>query len=152
MTGNADGIVVDCVLQQVGQMYALMCSACHRQIEHLVEVAIIDVATPVNRNQVAAHDAIEVRVQMVILQVPEIAIERTICDKRRTKALNWHICENIESAEHNAVLFAKHPLIVRFQRVLRWWKRRTLGIVNEIEDQLRFVPIACRVEALETAY
>ena len=48
-------------------------AARHRQVEHLVEVAVVDKAAPIDRDQVAAHHAVEVGVEMGVLEQVEIA-------------------------------------------------------------------------------
>src|SRR5262249_33247641 len=119
----------------------------HREIEHLVEVTVIDITSPINRNQVTAHDIVEVGIEMSILQETEIAFELTFSQERRAEALNWHVGEDIELVEHNTVLLAQHPLVVRFQRSLRRRAQWPLRIVNEGECTCWIEPVSDRIEA-----
>src|SRR5215471_16469385 len=132
-------------------MHASTVAERHRQAEHLVEVAIVHIATPVDGNQVPAHHAIKVGIVMCVLQQAEVSIEFACFNERRAKPLNRHIGENKQLVEDDAILLAEHPPIIDFERSLRGRKRWSLRIVYEVEHELGVAPITDRVETLKTA-
>src|SRR5262245_15637136 len=147
MTRDADSIAFDVIVKQIRQVHAATPSPRHRQVEHLVEVAVVDVTAPVNRNQGAAHDVVEVGIEMSILEETEIAVEFACGDECRAKALNWHVGQNKELVENDVVLLAQYPLVIGLQRGLRGRERGALWVVNEVERKARIAPIAERIEA-----
>ena len=68
MAGDADRVAGEIRVEQLGQVRACFAVVRQRQIEHLIEIAVIDVAAPVDRDQRAAHDTIEIGVEMGVLQ------------------------------------------------------------------------------------
>src|SRR5438034_10858033 len=59
---DPDRPTFDINVEQIGQVHAFVRAVLERQIEHLVEVAIVDVAAPVDRNPMSGHEAVEVGV------------------------------------------------------------------------------------------
>ena len=57
------------------EMGARAAAARERQVEHLVEVAVVDVAAIVDRQEAAAHHAVEVLVAMRMHELVEVAVE-----------------------------------------------------------------------------
>src|SRR5262249_52236483 len=144
----AGNVVVD----QVGEMYALALAAVERQGEHLVEVAVVDKALPVDRDQVAAHHAAEGLLAMRVQQKVEGAVELALREQGRSEALDRHVGEREQVVEHDAVALAEDALVVGLERGLRGRQRRSLRVVDEIERQPGLpAPIAERVETPEAA-
>src|SRR5262249_56174479 len=113
------GSTVDLGVQQVGQVQALARVVFERQIEHLIEVAVIDVPAPVDRNQVSAHYVVEIGVEVRAPQQVEVAIELAVSNEDRAETLNRHVGERIEPVENDAVGLAEHAVIVVLERLLR---------------------------------
>jgi len=62
-----------------------------RQPQHLVEIAVVDVALPVDREQRAAHHAVEVVGAMRAVQQRHVLVELALGDQRRAEALDRHV-------------------------------------------------------------
>src|SRR5215218_6503515 len=103
-----------------------------RQIEHLIEIAVIHKTPPVDRDQVAAHDAIQIAVDMRALQQAEIAIELALDREHGAETVDRHVGEREQTIEDNAVTLAKLAPVLGFERVLRWRQRWALRIIDEI--------------------
>ena len=91
MAGDADRIADDIRIDQVGQMHPLAAVVSERQVEHLVEVAVIDVAAVVDRHQVAAHDTVEIGVEVGSAQQRDVVVELAFGDQHRAEALDRHV-------------------------------------------------------------
>src|SRR5262245_36569887 len=138
--------------EQIGQVQALARVVFERQIEHLIEIAVVDVAPPIDRNQVSAHHLVEVGVEVRALQQVEVAVELAVGNEDRAEALNRHVGERVESVENDAVIFAEHALVVVLERLLRRRQRRTLGIIDEVEHEPSLgAPVAQPIEGFQPA-
>ena len=123
-----------------------------RQIEHLIEIAVVDIAPPIDRNQVSAHHLVEFGIEVRALQQVEVAIELAVGNEGRAEALNRHVGERVEPIENNAVTLAEHALVVVLERLLRRRQRRPLGIVDDVEHEPRLgAPVAEPVEGFQAA-
>jgi hypothetical protein len=74
MIGDADRHALQIALEQCGQMKRNRCIT-KRQIQHLVEVTIMHMTLPTNRDQGAAHDALQVIVPMGTFKKRHIVME-----------------------------------------------------------------------------
>src|SRR5262245_1881448 len=152
VTGDADRAAGEIVIDQLRQMHALASAAFDRQVEQLVEVAIVDIAAIVERDQVATHHAVEVIVAVRLAQEPEVVVELALGDEHRAEPLDRHVGERVQAVEHDAVALAEHALVVGLEGELVGWQRRSLRIVDEVElEPGLLASIAERVEALEAA-
>src|SRR4051794_6450917 len=107
----------------------------NRQIKHLIEVTVVDKTAPIDRDQVAAHDVIQIALVMRALQEVEIAVELALDRQHGAKTFDRHIGEREQMIEDNAVSLSEHTLIVGFEYLLRRRQRRPLRIVDEVENQ-----------------
>src|SRR3954447_23865141 len=106
-----------------------------RQGERLVEVTVVDKTPPINRDQVAAHDVIQIALDMRALQQAEIAVELALHRQHGAKTFDRHIGEREQMIEDNAVSLSENTLIVGFEYLLRRRQRRPLRIVDKVENQ-----------------
>src|SRR5947208_2699692 len=79
---------VDIELRQVG---ARTKSLAERQTEHLVEIAVVDEALPIDAQQGAAHYAVEVRLLIRIAQQRHVFVEPALGDEHAAEALDRHV-------------------------------------------------------------
>lgn len=103
------------------------------QVEHLVEVAIIQVAVPTDGERISAHHAfgggrIEQRdefrhIRFIISRHQQIIQEAT----------NWHVGNRVEMIEHNAVVLEEFAFVIFLERTLIWRQKRTNRIVDEVK-------------------
>src|SRR6266446_10121478 len=101
MAADPDRSTLDLGFQQIAQVQALARVVFERQIEHLIEVAVIDVAAPIDRNQVSAHHVVEIGVEVCALQQVEVAIELAVGNEDRAETLDRHVGERIELVEND---------------------------------------------------
>ena len=85
------------------------------QIEHLVEIAVIEIAAVIDRDQGAAHDALEIGIKMGVLEQRQIIVERALREQHRSEALDRHIGERVEIIEDNTVLLTQHAPVIGFR-------------------------------------
>ena len=64
MAGNPDRIAGDLGMEQVRQVDLLARIALEGKIQHLIEIAVVDVAPPIDRDEVPAHHVREIGVEM----------------------------------------------------------------------------------------
>src|SRR3954468_6653913 len=110
MPRDVDRAIVELSRQQARQM-------ANRQIKHLVEVTVVDKTPPIDRNQVAAHDLIQIADDMRALQQAEIAVELALHRQHCAETLDRHVGEREQVIENNAVSLSEHTLIVGFEHL-----------------------------------
>src|SRR6476659_1615701 len=152
VAGNPDRLARDLGVEQVREVRPLAPIVFERQIQHLVEIAIVDIAPPIDGDEISAHHVLEIGVEMSVAQQIDVAIELSLGDKDRAEPLDGHVCKRIEPIELDAVTLAEHALVIGFQRLLRRRQRWPLRIIDKIEHKPGFGPaIAQLVEALQAA-
>src|SRR6266705_2362781 len=123
-----------------------------RQSQHLVEIAIVDSALPVHRDQSAAHHGAEILLAERFLQQLHVGAELSSGDERRAESGDRHVGERVEPVEADAEALAEHPLVVRLEVFLRGRQRSSLRVVHEVEREMRALhAVAERIQALERA-
>src|SRR5258705_13833194 len=140
MACDADRPPLDVGVEQVRQVHALACIMPERQIKHLIEVAVVDEASPIHRNQISAHDVLEIGVNMRTLQQIEVTIELTVGDKRCTEPLDGHVGQRIEAIEDNAIALAEHAPVIFLERALWRGERRSLWVIEKVGHATGFGP------------
>ena len=91
MAGDPDRVAGNVVVHEIGEMHPFPAGARQRQVEHLVEVAVEDVAAVVDRHQVAAHDTVEIGVEVGSAQQRDVVVELAFGDQHRAEALDRHV-------------------------------------------------------------
>ena len=108
---------------------------CHRKIQHLVKVAIIQRTVPANGQRITTHDASSrCRIKGVCepFHVPLIIAG---LQQEFEKPTDWHIGNGVEMVKLHAMLGVKLFSKLRFDRFLFGWQKRAYGIVDEIQQQ-----------------
>ena len=119
MARDPDRPTFDIDVEQIGQVHAFVRAVLERQIEHLVEIAIVDVAAPVDRNQISAHDAVEVGVEVRAAEQIQVAIELAVGQEGCAEALDRHVGERVEPVENNPIALAEDAPVILLKRLLR---------------------------------
>ena len=133
-------------------MRARLASDLQRQVEHLIEVAVVDIALPVHGQQRAAHHRFQVGFQVGVLEQAHITAELALGNQRAAETLDRHIGEGVESVEVHAIILAKVAVVVFFEFRLSRRQRRALRVVHQIERLAAvWFAVAQRVEALQGA-
>ena len=128
-------------------MAARPARAAQRQTEHLVEVAVVHVALPVDADQVAAHHRVEVLVAVRLLEQLQVAVQAALGHQRGPETLDRHVRQRVEPGEAHAPALAEHPAVVVLQARLRGRQHRALGVVDQVEREPAFgVAVAQRGE------
>src|SRR5436305_15124151 len=93
MVAHSDRAIRELPGEEIAKPPAL---AAERQAQHLVEVAVVDVALPVNRDQAAAHHRLEVLLAVRAMQQVHVAVELPLRDQHRAETLDRHVGERID--------------------------------------------------------
>src|SRR5262249_41360200 len=109
VTGARDpcGAAVEIVRQQIFEPAARAVRSAQRHMEQLVEVAVIEIAAPVDRYEVAAHDTVQVFVAMSLAQQTHVTVEFALGDQGRAEALDRHVGKREQTIEYDAELVSK---------------------------------------------
>src|SRR5688572_31991460 len=99
---------------------SLACRIRQRQVEHLVEITVIDRPIPANADKTATHhlvqrDSVEVSFQqfpIAFVLAAQLEMRRIACDR--------HIREAKQLIEHDAEFFPQDIFIVLFELLLGW--------------------------------
>src|SRR6266480_6236255 len=142
-----DRIAGEIAPDEIGELCSGPTRDPERQAQHLVEIAIVDGALPVDRDQSAAHHGAEILLAEGFLQQLHVGVELPPGDEHRAESGDRHVRERVEPVETDAEALAEHPLVVGFELFLRGRQRRSLRVIHETERQTRAV--AERVETLE---
>jgi two-component system LytT family response regulator len=138
--------------RQVPQMAARTATRPHREPEHLVEVAVVQPALPVDADQVAAHHRVEVGVAVRGAQQRHVGGESALGHQRRPETLDRHVRERQQVVEADPEALAEHAPVVGLERLLGRRQRRALGVVDEIQQETAVAGrVAEFVEALQAA-
>jgi hypothetical protein len=107
----------------------------HRQVEHLVEVAVVQRAVPSHRQRGAAHDG--VRRGRVEGTGEPVHVARIVAavEQELEKTADGHVGDGEQTVEHHAVAVIQFATKARLQAVLRRWQEGAHGVVDQIEHQ-----------------
>jgi len=122
----------------------------HRQAEHLVEVAVVQRAGPVDADQPGAHHRVEVVGAERALEQCHVGLEFALADQRAAEAVDRHVGQREQVVEADAELRLQLALVVGLQRALVGWQGRPQRVVDQAQRQARIgLAIAQRVELLQ---
>jgi Fe2+ transport system protein B len=107
------------------------------QAQHLVEVAVVEQALPVDAEQLAAHHGVEVVPVVAVAQQLHVALEAALAEQRAAEALDGHVGQYEQVVEADAEVQQQLALVVGLQRPLRWRQHGALRVVDEVEHQAR---------------
>ena len=106
---------------------------CQRQVQHLIEITVVDIALPVDTDQVMAHNLPKVDIGITRFQQVHVFPELSLRNQGAAEALNRHIGYREQAVEHNAKLFEQMLFIVLLQCHL--WRRQawSLRVVDKVQ-------------------
>jgi hypothetical protein len=107
----------------------------HRQIEHLIEVAIVDAAVPADRERVPAHDAGRRGRIKRVGQALHIALIIPTLEQEFQEAADWHIGNRIEMIEADAIVTQEFSPKLRFNGLLFRRQKCPHRIVHQIQRE-----------------
>ena len=110
-------------------------SKSHFQIEHLIEVAIVQSSVPSDGNRVPAH---QTRYGLWIERLGQLLhVLRIVArsQQKLQKPADWHVGNAEEMVELDAEFVIEHPPKIGFQRSLWWREECTYRIVNQVQNQ-----------------
>ena len=119
-------------------------------VQHLVEIAVVNIAFPIDAELVQAHQALHVRGAERILEQVHVVFEFAFRYQGAAEASDRHIGDGEKLVELDVVFFREKLLVVLFQLVLR---RRQIGagrIINKGQSQAAVrLAVAELVQALQ---
>src|SRR3954470_23261360 len=81
VAGNPDRLARDLGVEQVREVRPLAPIVFERQIPHLVEIEIVEIAPPIDGDEISAHHVLEIGVEMSVAKQIDVAIELALGDK-----------------------------------------------------------------------
>src|SRR6266404_8264217 len=144
MVGHGDCRVVELsvvVPQQIAQMAPRRRwgFAAQREPQHLVEVAVVQIAPPIDRNEAPAHDAVEILRPIGVAQQPHVGGKLPFRNQHAAKTLNGHIGECEEPVENHAEAFSQYPPVIAFQIALGRRQVRAQWVIDQIQHEAAVV-------------
>ena len=88
MIGGGDGLAL-----QVGHVdfRHMLPEPAQGQSQHLIEIAVVDVALPIDTDEATAHDSFQVFVAVGVLQQTQVGLELAFGHRRTSEALDGHV-------------------------------------------------------------
>ncbi len=102
----------------------------HRHAQHLVEVAIVDIALIIDADHGTAHQTFHIFLFEIVLQQRHVPGKCSLGNQRAAKALNRHVGQRIELSEGNAEMLRQFALVILLQLLLIRRQRRTQRVVD----------------------
>jgi len=94
-------------------------TALDRHPQHLIEVAVVEMACPIDRQRCAAHDSLGCRRMVSLNQLIHVGLILSRLQKMVQESANGHIRDGEESIEDDVVSLGKLLSIGFFQLPLR---------------------------------
>ena len=108
------------------------CVRTDRQVQHLIEVAVVEASVPADRQGIAAHDAGGRGGIKRIGEPLHVRLVVSTLNQKLQKPADRHVRDGIEVVEFNVVLAAQLSTELQFNRVLFGGQECAHGIVDEI--------------------
>lgn len=106
-----------------------------RHLQHLVEIAVVDIPAPIDAHQIAAHHVLEVLAMISVLEQRHVVAELVLGNQHAAKTLDRHVRDREQTVELDAVLVEKMLAIIRLQLHLGRRQRGAARVVDQIELQ-----------------
>ncbi len=100
----------------------------HREIQHLVEIAVVNLAVPSHADQRPAHQAFHSGRIEVVHQQRHVRVVLALLLKKRREALDGHVGDSEQAIELDAEGFAQLFLVVGLQTFLRRGRKASRGL------------------------
>ena len=107
----------------------------HRQIEHLIEVAVVEGAIPTHGDRVAAHDPGRGSGIEGVGQSFHVLLVVAALQEKLEKPADRHIGDRIEMVELDAMASPEFFSKLRFDRLLLGREKGAYRIADEIQRQ-----------------
>src|SRR5256885_445336 len=104
----------------------------HRQIEHLVEVAVVEGAIPTHRDRIAAHDASRGSGVKGVGQPLHVLLVVAALQKKLEKSADRHVGDGIEMVELDAMASPEFFSKLRFGRLLVGREKGSCRIAHQV--------------------
>ena len=103
--------------------------------ELLVEIAVINFATPPDTDRVAAHETFNGRWIECLNQKLHVLIKPIVVAQVGGEAANWKIRKGVKPIEHNAEMILEFALVIVLKLFLRRRQKSADWIVHEMQWQ-----------------
>ena len=152
VVGGADGGVPEGVEVEVPEVEGVaVFSGGDGEVEHLVEVAVEDPAFPGDIDGVPAHETVDGGGVECVLEGLEVVGVVVVVFEVRRKAGDGHVGDGEEGIEVDAEVGLHFAFVFGFEFLLVAGKESTVGVVDEVEDELGVASVAEGIEFLEGA-
>ena len=121
----------------------------HRETDHLIKVAVEDFTLPTHIDRVAAHEPGNGAGIEAVLQQGHVFGEPPVVFQPRREPADRHVGDGVEPVKLDAEVFAQGDAVIILQFLLSGWKERSVGVINEVEDERRRAAIAEFVQPLK---
>ena len=117
--------------------------------ELLVKVAVVEFAAPSHAQGIAAHEPSDRRGVERADEQLQVDVQLSVMSQPGGKATDGHVCDGVETVEINVEMPLQFALIVGFKLCLVRRKKRSIGIVNQIQAEIRPASVANLVKKLK---
>ena len=117
--------------------------------ELLVEVAVVHFAAPSDAQGIAAHEPSDRRGVERADEQLQVDVQLSITTQPGGEATNGHVGDRVETVKINVEMPLQFALIIGFKLCLIRRKKRSVGIVNQIQAKLDPATVANLVEKLK---
>ena len=129
MVGHLDGITRKKLgTHKIAHMQSAAVAELQWQPQHLIEVAIIDIALPIDTEEGTAHHTLEVFCAMGLVQQLHIPAKLPPGDQEAAKAQDRHVRQDVEAVERDPIVVLKLPSVIRLEGRLRGGKVGPWGL------------------------
>lgn len=137
MVRDGDPVIRKTEIRQIFYVNPIPSRRLEGQIQHLIEIAVIEPSLPIDADEGSTHNLFDVLGPKGILQGLEIRVELPGGTQGAAKTLNRHVRERVKIVEDDAITLAQFPFVVVLQLLLRGRQKRTGRVVNQIQYQIR---------------
>mgnify|MGYP000474706221 CR=1 FL=1 len=106
------------------------------KLEHLIEVAIVNLAPPADAQGVAAHEPLDGRGVEGVHQCLHVGIEPAVVAEPRGEPRDRHVGDGVEPVEGDAEMGGQLALVIGFQPGLRTRQAGPHGVIDKMERQI----------------
>lgn len=151
MVRDGDPVIRKAEIRQIFYVNPIPSRRLEGQIQHLIEVAVIEPSLPIDADEGSAHDLFDVLGPKGIFQGLEIRVELPGGTQGAAKTLNRHVRERVKIVEDDAITLAQFPFVVVLQLLLRGRQKRASRVVNQIQYQIRALSLSSIPQIVELA-
>ncbi len=150
MICNGDVLASTVLSQEVSDVWLPQTTYPGTHAQHLIEIAVVQIALPIHADEAATHHGIQV---LGVVRAPKqlhVLGKAAFAHQGAAKALNWHIGQCKQMVETDAEVHQQLTLVVLLQSSLRWRQRWPLGVVDQIKHQTgTLLPVTQGIELVQ---